>query len=136
MAQDWAGLRQRIQIGFPTSRLAPMSDSELAELQRKHPQVPAHYLQFLKNVGWGNVGDMGFMFYQGPMEPSEIYDAETAKDLKGILFIGDNFGGWVLGVNERGNLVSFDGSSAGPEPEEEGTVYEFLADWVWRVRSA
>jgi hypothetical protein len=136
MTPDWTRLQKSIKSAFPGSSLTAMADAELGQLRRRHPHLPAHYFEFLRNVGWGSIGEMGFMFYQGPMEPSEIYDVMTAGDLKGVLFIGDNFGGWCLGLDQNGNLVSFDGLSSSPEKEQERTVHEFLTAWMKRVGSA
>lgn len=133
MTPDWAQLQESLREAFPTSRLSPMPSGELLELRQRYPHLPDHYIEFLKNIGWGSIGESSFMFYEGPVEPAEIYDARTASELAGILFIGDNFGGWCLGLERNGKLVSFDGLSPAPEEEREQTVHGFLAGWIQRV---
>jgi hypothetical protein len=48
--------------------------------------------------------------------------------LAGIVFLGDDFGGWVVGFDTRAGwgLVGVDNGSA-PEPLESQTLAEFIA---------
>jgi hypothetical protein len=127
---DYAALLAAIHRVFPACRLEPVADPDLAAIGRQFPDVPGHYLEFLRQVGWGSLGD-NFMLYSGLVAPDEIFDAETAAGLAGIVFLGDNFAGEVVGFDTRDGwrLVSFDNSvSPEPDPQEARTLAEFIAE--------
>jgi hypothetical protein len=101
----------------------------LAKLCAQFPDVPEHYLDFLRHVGSGSLGD-NFMIYSGPVGPEDIFDDETAAGLVGIVFFGDNFAGDIIGFDTLGGwrLVGRDtGYSPAPRPLEARTVAEFIA---------
>ncbi len=82
--------------------------------------------------GGGSLGD-NFMLYSGLVDPDEIFDAETAAGLAGIVFLGDNFAGEIVGFDTRDGwqLVAFDNSvSADPDPQEARTLAEFIAERI------
>jgi len=127
---DYAALLSAIHRVFPSCRLEPVAKAELDAISRRFPGVPQHYLAFLRQVGWGSLGD-NFMLYSGLVEPDVIFDAETAPGLVGLVFLGDNFAGEVVGFDTRDGwrLVAFDNSySADPEPQERRTLAEFIAE--------
>ena len=107
-------LRYRILDKFPESRLTPLSPEKVARLRTRYPGAPSDYLEFLNVVGYGRVGEMRLSIYSGPIEPSDIYDAQTASGLPGVLLVADDFQGccygydtsWTFGeVDERGTFV-------------------------------
>ena len=52
-------------------------DSEaLDQIRSNFGFLPDEYVQFLVDVGWGEVA--GLMFYSGPVELHEIFDRESA----------------------------------------------------------
>jgi hypothetical protein len=129
---DYAALLAAIHRVFPACRLEPVAEPELAAISRRFPGVPEHYLDFLRHVGWGSLVD-NFMLYGGLVEPDEIFDAETAAGLAGIVFLGDNFAGEVVGFDTRDGwrLVGFDNSfSPVPDPQEARTLAEFIAERI------
>lgn len=44
---------------------------------------------------------MGICFTTGPVDPDSIFDSEIARKMKGILYIGDNFAGYMIGYQRR-----------------------------------
>jgi hypothetical protein len=127
---DYAALLAAIHRVFPTCRLEPVAEPEMAAISRRFPGVPEHYLEFLRHIGWGSLGD-NIMLYSGLVAPDEIFDAETAAGLVGVVFLGDDFSGEVVGFDTRDGwrLVGFDNSySAEPEPQEARTLAEFIAE--------
>jgi hypothetical protein len=129
MAECFGPLLSTLRRVFPNSRLEPVAEPKLAAIRKQYPDVPEHYLAFLRNVGYGSLGDT-FMIYSGPVESGEIFDPQTAAGLDGLLFFGDNFAGWVVGFDTRRGwrLVGFDNSyHAEPEPEQARTIGEFIA---------
>jgi hypothetical protein len=129
---DYAALLIAIHRVFPACRLQRVAEAELAAIRIQFPDVPGHYLEFLRHVGWGSLGG-NFMLYSGLVEPDEIFDTETAAGLAGVLFFGDNFSGEVVGFDTRDGwrLVGFDNSvSADPDPQEARTLAEFIAERI------
>src|SRR5262245_60066240 len=76
MHPDHAALAKRIDRVHPDSRLEPLSEAQLQSIAAEFPGAPQHYLQFLRDIGWGSFGD-NFMFYSGPVAPSDVFDVET-----------------------------------------------------------
>lgn len=85
-------------------------DSEaLDQIRSNFGFLPDEYVQFLVDVGWGEVA--GLMFYSGPVELHEIFDRETAEASAKIVLIGDDMAGGHLGYVKVGNewlLTDFD----------------------------
>lgn len=129
MPEDFGPLRIALRRVFPTCQLERVAPPELDLIRRRHPDVPDHYLAFLQEVGWGSLCGT-FMLYSGLVEPGEIFDPQTAAELDGLIFFGDNFAGWVVGFDTRRDwqLVGFDNSyHAAPEPEQARSIGEFVA---------
>jgi len=78
-----------------------MRESELASLIQKYPQIPADYVDYLREIGWGPIGSSTYVIYRGLMTADDIYDDETAKELSHILFFGDDFSGYCAGFDTR-----------------------------------
>jgi hypothetical protein len=130
MGDDFESLLAAIRLVFPACRLEPVPEPKLAAIRRQHPGVPEHYLEFLRQVGWGSLGG-AFMVYGGLVEPYEIF-APPAADLEGLVFFGDNLAGTVAGFDTRRGwrLVGVDDHTWEVEPLEAQTVGEFLARWL------
>lgn len=129
---DFSTLRCDIRRLFPESDFELLSDATIAGLLEEYPDLPVHYLDFLREIGWGRLGSMHFMFYSGPIEPGEIFDSETATGLAGVLLIGDDFAGWSLGFDRSAGwqLVGIDSDSPLPRPESASTLAQFVAQRV------
>ncbi|VTR93261.1 Uncharacterized protein OS=Pseudomonas synxantha BG33R GN=PseBG33_0190 PE=4 SV=1 [Gemmata massiliana] len=129
MTEDVAPLLDAIRQVFPASRFAPISAPELAAIRKQHPDVPDHYLSFLRTVGAGRLGTGNFMIYNGPCDPSSFFDGVVASGLAGVLFFGDDFSGWMAGFDTLNGwgLVGVDSSSPRPVPERAKTIGEFVA---------
>lgn len=128
---DRAALSEAIRRVFPASRLEPATAEKVAAIRRRFPDVPPDYLEFLQRVGWGSLGDSNFMVYSGPCEPGDVFDAAAAEGFAGLVFVGDNFGGWMVGFDTRQDwrLVGVDSGSSDPEPYplEQETLADFIA---------
>lgn len=113
------------------SRRTPVPESEINSLKTKYPRIPEDYLDYLREVGWGDFGDGTYMIYSGPLSSDEIYDPETAADLSHILFFGDNFGGDCAGFDTENDwaVVEVDHTDMSSS-EESQTFEEFIQDRV------
>ena len=128
MTEDFEPLRKTLQRVFPDTRLKPATEAEVISLRERYPEVPEHYLAFLSELGWGSLGDT-FMVYSGLVEPDEIFDPRMTAGLEGLVFLGDTFGGTLVGFDTRNGwqLIRVDDHTLEVTPEEARTVGKFLA---------
>ena len=128
MPASFVELLDSIKQVFPLSRYEILQESEIAKIRNKYPGVPEHYLDFLRYIGFGRLGEMNFMLFSGPVEPDEIFDKETASNLEGLLFIGDDFAGWELGFNllDGWRLIGVDSALPKAHALETQTVSDFI----------
>ena len=90
----------------PVSALTPLLEAEVVSLKTKYPQLPADYVDYLQQIGWGGIGNSFYMIYSGLMEADEIYGADASNDLGNVLFFGDDFSGYCAGFDTaRGYAV-------------------------------
>ena len=76
--------------------LTALTKLQIAELQEQHPDLPADYLAFMENFGWGKLVN-GRMLYSGPIHPDEVYgDALSGSP---ILLLGDDTCGYCFGYH-------------------------------------
>jgi hypothetical protein len=131
MAEDFGPLLTSLRRVCPTAQLELLSEQGLTAIRDRYPDAPEHYLAFMQQVGWGSLGG-SFMVYSGLCEPEEIFDEETAANLEGIVFFGDNFSGDMVGFDMRNGwrMISIGGGYLQPEVEQAMTVGEFLAQRI------
>jgi len=130
-----AAFREHLVNQHSGTELEVIGSEREAKIRSDYPWLPEDYLIFLKEVGWGCIGDSRYMIYEGPMEPSEIFDAETALGLEGVVIVGDDFAEYCEAYVRRGSGCIFgsvskeDGTfSAHPEPR----LIDFLVSWYGR----
>ena len=85
-------LRTTILAMLPESDLTPLTEAQLAKLVERYPDLPDHLRQLFTVLGVGSIGQSRYMIYAF-MDPDELYDAETARALEGVVLIGDDFAG-------------------------------------------
>ncbi len=76
---------------------------------------------------------MGFSVYGGPMEPNEIFDSETAKELENYIFVGDDYSGWMIGYENTKTgyqFKQFDHQE--PKNLEPSNIIDFLDKELFR----
>jgi hypothetical protein len=124
-------LRDAILANHPKSRLKPMTTSGMKGLLAEHPKMPAHLRDFFAEVGCGSIGDSSYMIYP-LIEPSDVFDPETAAGLEGIVLVGDDFAGTHEAYDTRGSSWHFGTVGGGgkfrPCKKPEDFV-AFIADW-------
>lgn len=127
MAEDFVPLLAALRQVYPNTQLEPLTESEVSRLRDQHPSAPEHLLSFLREVGWGSLGD-NFMIYGGLVAPDEIFDTVTAAEFDWVLFFGDDFSGEMFGFDTRQGwrIVSVGGYYSGVTVEDVSTVGEFI----------
>lgn len=73
-----------------------LSATELDALLAAYPALPLDYIEYLRNVGWGETTS-GRMIYSGPVAPQEVYP--DLLDRSDIVLLGDDFQGYCLGYD-------------------------------------
>jgi hypothetical protein len=129
-------IKTRLLETYPDSRLEIVPPAEIDQIRKEYPGIPEDYLQYLEVVGAGRIGKMMFMVYSGPCSPSDIYDAETAESLRGIVLIGDDFSGDCVGydandkwqIGEVGSSCEFQPPYGGNTSFVEMLYDRFLTD--------
>ena len=88
-------LRQRIITNSPLPRL---DSSDISALTDRHRGLPADYLQFLTEVGYGDLGEV--QLHSGPSAAESIYSA-IPESLKSVLVFGDDKQGYCFGFDKN-----------------------------------
>ena len=137
MADGFEALAASIRRVFPGSRIEPATEEQVAAVRREYPDAPAHYTEFLRQVGWGSLSGSNFMLYNGLVGPADIFEPAMAAELAGLAFLGDDFSGCVVGFDTRSGwrLVAVD-NGLSPEPLDQRTLAEFVAQRVADVQDA
>ena len=73
-----------------------LTASELGRLVAEWPELPADYLAYLREIGWGTTSS-GHMIYNGPISPSEVYTQLSGESPR--VLIGDDMQGYCLGYD-------------------------------------
>jgi hypothetical protein len=115
-------------------KLTKLTENEIVDLVEMYPEAPKDYIDYLREVGYGDIGDGYYMIYSGLITPDSIFDAETAKELEELLLFGDDFSGYCgcFLTTEDWTLIEEDGSCEFYEPEMtfEGFIREKITDYV------
>jgi hypothetical protein len=72
-----------------------LSASEIDALVAEHPQLPTAYLNYLRDVGWGEAPS-GHMIYSAPLSPEVVYPQLVDE---GRVLLGDDMQGFCLGYD-------------------------------------
>jgi hypothetical protein len=122
---------ETVRAAVSVSKLVAIAQSEVDRLRLQFHDVPKDYLDFLKELGWGEVGDMSFQLYSGLVMPKEVYDEVTAAGLDDILLFGDDFQGYSFGFarNDRWAVVEVNPNTGTPRQVAEN-FENFVHRWL------
>jgi hypothetical protein len=81
------------------SSLQQIDDLGYKELENEFPGIPRDYLNFLKAIGYGNLGDI--QLYEGPVPPSSIYGQKSVDNLDSLVVFGDDFQGYCFAFDKN-----------------------------------
>lgn len=85
----------RVQLSSG-SHLLRLEAIDIGELKDRHPGLPADYLQFLVEVGHGDLGEL--QLHSGPSAAENFYPAGT-EGLENVLIFGDDKQGYCFGFD-------------------------------------
>ena len=110
------------------SKLTLVAASQIDLIRSRYHWLPDDYLEFLRDVGAGEIGDSSFMIYDSPV-PGESIFGNTA--VPGVLAVGDDFQGYVFGYSRATgtNVVEIDPSGATLDVAAPSFA-EFIRGWL------
>lgn len=87
-------LKQRCTFGdIPP---VPISSGDRNRIEQKFPGIPADYVAFMEEVGFGEVGRL--QIYSGPIAYNSIYPRDNPSK-HSIILIGDDLQGYCVGFD-------------------------------------
>lgn len=109
----------QIQRREPATSFLPVSEEWLDSLDREFPDMPGELRRLYRTYGYGPIGQSRYMIHF-LLEPEDIFDPETARQLAGVRIVGDDFAGnceaydtangWLLGsIDSSGDFRPYDG---------------------------
>jgi hypothetical protein len=75
------------------SRLKPVPEERCEELRLKYPKLRPDYFDFLREVGYGVIGQRQYMLYGGVSPLSELLTEACDPNWADFLAFGDTIGG-------------------------------------------
>ena len=87
-------------VNLDLDRLSPAQEQTL-----RGEGLPKDYVDFLRDVGWGNLEEL--QLYDGPVAFDEIHAGRSRTD---VVLVGDDFQGYCVGFDRANGdrMVEFD----------------------------
>lgn len=104
--------------------LARSSRAGVEIIRARYPGLPDDYLDFLVEVGSGDLGE--FQLYSGPVPAPEMYPSGTGA-LAEVLLVGDDFQGYCFGFDRASGFRLVEVSPCG---EVDATVESAFGTFV------
>jgi hypothetical protein len=81
------------------TKIKPLDDEKASKLSDEF-SVPEDYVAFLRNVGYGRIGNSQFQFFDGVAFVDEIFGYET-PETENVLLFGDDYQGVCTGFDRN-----------------------------------
>jgi len=94
----YENLRKNVMTSRALSTLKPCDEDSLQQVRRFKPDVPQDYIEFLREIGAGEIGKGQYTLYSGLVEPREIY-GEVPQEVAKIVLFGDDMQGFCAGFD-------------------------------------
>lgn len=83
------------------SDLERLPEDNAQAMRREHPGVPDDYLEFLVEVGYGDIGDSAYFLFGGLVPPVDLFDLQDAEEfLRSLLAIGHDYSEWTAAFDQ------------------------------------
>ena len=116
----------RAKITDP-SRLSSTPAEIPLQLRVTYPHIPEAYLQFLQEIGTGDIG--GMRMYSGPVNPDDIYP-EISAELAPVILFGDDFQGYCYGFDTTRHFQLVEVEPSGEAHLLDESFEKFIEDYV------
>ena len=109
MSHNYVQILTALEAAGLTHDLTPLDKHSIQKMKEENPGIPGDYLEYLQNVGWGNIGE-SYMVYSGPIDPEDIFGVREDANLEHIALFGDGFSGDCDGfsIEKNWELVYID----------------------------
>ncbi|MDO6810625.1 hypothetical protein Q4603_18525 [Zobellia galactanivorans] len=91
-----------IKSTYPDSWFKEVNQEWIKEIESKYSELPKNLKTLYNQLGYGGIGPSHYAIHV-LMEPEEIYDPLTAKELAGKLIVGDDFAGCCYAYDTQDN---------------------------------
>ena len=113
---------------FPESSFNVVKNDWIKNIENQYSVIPINLKSLYNELGYGTIGD-GYYSIHVLLEPEEIYDPETAKNLTGKLIVGDDFAGNCHAYDAQDNW-SFGYVNCNGEFEKLEDYYSDFIDYL------
>jgi hypothetical protein len=122
------------QFGALLAECRKQDSNSIANLVKDHEYLPQDFIEFLQQIGWGEIGSSQLMIYSGPLRADEIYDAETSKKLAGFEFFADDMagGGYAFKKDGDSSVYVYEPGEEAPDRLYE-SFYEFIHEFLRNI---
>lgn len=121
----------KIQVTEPATSFMPVKTEWIESAAMRFPGMPDELRHLYTTHGYGSIGESRYMIHY-LLEPSEVYDPETARGLEGIFIVGDDFAGHCEAYDAaNGWQFGSIGSNGRFEPYDDvySSFVDFLKKW-------
>jgi hypothetical protein len=95
MFEDLAAMKSKSRA---LSSLRPCDAETVGKIRRSQPGVPTDYIEFLRIIGAGQIGDGQYTVYTGLVKPRDIF-RDVPAAIPNILLFGDDMQGFCAGFD-------------------------------------
>jgi hypothetical protein len=81
--------------------LMKATDKDVSAIKSNYPSIPDDYLEFLKEVGSGNLGILAV--YSSPMKATEVYTSASESELSSFVLFADDMQGYCYAFDKTAN---------------------------------
>ncbi len=89
---------------FLDSSFIEVPQEEFISIEQQFGEIPSDIKMLYLKLGYGSIGRGQFSIHCF-LKPTDIYDAETARQLDGILIVGDDFAGTCYAYDAKNNWI-------------------------------
>ncbi len=109
------------------SLIQRLETRDSSEFACANGSISDDYISYMREVGWGEIGQAGYMIYSGPCKVSDLFTG-APHHLSSYILFGDDFAGYAGGFNrDDGSVVEISLSDWGVIPCNE-SFFEFIVE--------
>lgn len=114
----------------PATSFIPVKPEWIALADEKYPGMPVDLRRLYNRYGYGSIGDSLYTIHC-LLEPKDIYDQVTARNLDGVVIVGDDFAGNCEAYNAANNW-QFGSIGDDCKFEPYGSAYLSFTDFLYK----
>ena len=109
--------------------LTQVTEEGLSSINDKHPGIQSEYLEFLRDVGAGNLGML--IVYSSLIEPIEVYTSARKDELSNYILFADDMQGYCYAFDKTANYRVVEIDPRGDvDTSIESSFVEFLQSFI------